>query len=102
VKAFTLFEVACLLHGLKPDQVLRDAYEEVRKHGGIAAEVLDTPHGPEMLYLNPSMFFIEPVGYTLERLKVACGAQFGVRITAEKARQMAQLVQVECPPEFLP
>lgn len=85
---FTLFELACLLHGNEPEQVFNVAFYEWRKQnpdikidGGVFAD---------MLFGSPAMFLGGAEGGTLALLKIATGAGIRHSVDVEYAKKLAQ------------
>ena len=98
---FTLFELACLAYRKEPASVFNDSWLAIRKHGGIASEVLNNPEAAAaMFYGNPTMYFSPPVGEALERMKKATGLQRSGTLSIEKARSLASVLGLTFPPEL--
>lgn len=98
---FTLFELACLAYRKEPASVFNDSWLAIRKHGGIASEVLNNPEAAAaMFYGNPTMYFSPPVGEALERMKKATGLQPSGTLSVEKARSLASVLGLTFPPEL--
>lgn len=97
---WTLFELACLLHGLDPLEVFDESHRAVQNRGGDAADLLNSPAvAAEVFYASPEMYFAPPVGKALQRLKTAAGSRFGLVVNADRAQALAEMLGLPFQPE---
>ena len=101
-ESFNLFELACLVHRLDPRAVNDDAVTAVRRHGGPMAEALvrDSVGATLAMYASPAMYFIPPVGDTLEVMKLATNPSIGYSVNKDRAKQIAQGLGYQWPVEL--
>lgn len=93
-ESFSLYELACLIHSHDPEAVNSDALAALRQAPGVAFKVLVSSANPAaLMYASPDMYFIPPVGETLERLKKFTGMpMLGGSIDKQKAREVAEVL----------
>lgn len=101
-ESFSLFELACLVHRLDPKAVNDDAVTAVKRHGGPLASALerDSLGAVAVMYASPAMYFIPPVGDTLEAMKLATSPTIGYSVKKDRARQIAQGLGYQWPVEL--
>lgn len=100
--SFSLFELACLVHRLDPEAVHDDAVAAVKQHGGTMADVFASDHmgAVRVMYASPAMYFIPPVGDTLEVMKLATNPAIGYSVNKDRAKQIAQGLGYQWPVEL--
>ena len=100
--SFSLFELACLVHRLDPEAVHDDAVAAVKQHGGTMADVFASDHmgAVRVMYASPAMYFIPPVGETLEVMKLATSPTFGYSVSKDRAKRITQGLGYQWPVEL--